>query len=90
MAKKVKSGKGFDLEDFKAQMKNQMLTQRVIGQEVMRNVIVPEAEMQKYYEEHKADFMRKDSQVFLSQIVISTEGKTPEQVAVAERKPRIW
>ena len=69
-------------------MKNQMLTQRVIGQEVMRNVIVPEAEMQKYYEEHKADFMRKDSQVFLSQIVISTEGKTPEQVAVAEKKAK--
>ena len=75
-------------EDFKLQMKNQMLTQRVIGQEVMRNVIVPEAEMQKYYEEHKAEFMRKDSQVFLSQIVISTEGKTPEQIAAAEKKAK--
>ena len=32
--------------------------------------------------------MRKDSQVFLSQIVISTEGKTPEQIAVAEKKAK--
>jgi hypothetical protein len=30
--------------------------------------------------------MRKESQVFLSQIVISTEGKSPAQVAVAEKK----
>jgi peptidyl-prolyl cis-trans isomerase SurA len=84
----IRENTGMSYEDFKAQMKNQMLTQRVIGQEVMRNVIVPEADMQKYYEEHKADFVRKDSQVFLSQIVISTEGKTPEQVAVAEKKAK--
>ncbi len=32
--------------------------------------------------------MRKEAQVFLSQIVISTEGKTPEQVAVAEKKAK--
>jgi peptidyl-prolyl cis-trans isomerase SurA len=84
----IRENTGMSYEDFKAQMKNQMLTQRVIGQEVARNVIVPEPELQKYYEEHKADYMRKDSQVFLSQIVISTEGKTPEQVAVAEKKAK--
>src|SRR5258708_4289013 len=44
--------------------------------------------MQKYYEEHKADYMRKESQVFFSQIVISTEGKTPEQAAAAEKKAK--
>src|SRR5450631_3337475 len=82
----IRENTGMSYEDFKAQMKNQMLTQRVIGQEVARNVIVPEAEMQKYYDEHKSEYMRKESQVFLSQIVISTEGKTPQQVAVAEKK----
>jgi parvulin-like peptidyl-prolyl isomerase len=84
----IRENTGMAYEDFKLQMKNQMLTQRVIGQEVMRNVIIPESEMQKYYEEHKSEFMRKDSQVFLSQIVISTEGKTPEQIAVAEKKAK--
>jgi parvulin-like peptidyl-prolyl isomerase len=73
-------------EDFKLQMKNQMLTQRVIGQEVARAVVVTEAEAQKFYDEHKSEYMRKESQVFLSQIVISTEGKSPAQVAVAEKK----
>jgi len=82
----IRDNTGMTFEDFKAQMKNQMLTQRVIGQEVMRNVSIPEADAQKYYEEHKADYMRKDAQVFLSQIVISTEGKNPAQIAVAEKK----
>jgi len=79
---------GMPYEDFKQQLKNQLLTQRVMGQEVMRNITVPEAEMQKYYEEHKSEFMRKEAQVFLSQIVISTEGKNAEQVAAAEKKAK--
>ena len=33
----VREQTGMAYEDFKLQMKNQMLTQRVIGQEVMRN-----------------------------------------------------
>ena len=48
---------------------------------------IPEAELQKYYDEHKTEFVRKE-QVFLSQILISTEGKTPEQVAAAEKKAK--
>ena len=84
----IRENTGMSYEDFKLQMKNQMLTQRVIGSEVARTVNVPEAEAQKFYEEHKSEYMRKESQVFLSQIVISTEGKTPEQVAVAEKKAK--
>jgi parvulin-like peptidyl-prolyl isomerase len=79
---------GMTYEDFKLQMRNQLLTQRVIGQEVMRNITIPEPEMQKYYNDHKDEFVRKEAQVFLSQIVISTEGKSPEQAAVAEKKAK--
>ena len=84
----IREQTGMTFEDFKQQMKNEMLTQRVIGQEVMRNINVPEAELQKYYDEHKSEFMRKEAQVFLSQIVISTEGKSPEQAAAAEKKAK--
>src|SRR4249920_1496909 len=56
----IREQTGMTYEDFKLQMKNEMLTQRVIGQEVMRNITVPEAEQQKYYEEHKSEFMRKE------------------------------
>jgi len=78
---------GMPFEDFRDKMKRQLLAQRVIGQEVSYRITIPEAELQKYYEEHKTEFVRKE-QVFLSQIVISTEGKTPEQVAAAEKKAK--
>lgn len=76
---------GMTFEDYKQQTTDQYLTQRLIGSEIQSKIAVPEPEMQKYYEQHKTDFVRKD-QVFLSQIVISTEGKTPAQVAQAEKK----
>ena len=59
----------------------------MIGQEVSSHINMPEPDMQKYYDEHKSEFVRKE-QVFLSQILISTEGKTPEQAAAAEKKAK--
>jgi len=79
------TGKTF--EDFKQQIKNQILTQRVIGQEVMSRINVPSGDVQKYYEEHKAEFVREE-QIFLREILISTEGKTPDQVAQAEKRAK--
>lgn len=78
---------GMSFEDFKQQMRDQLLTQKVIGEEVGRRITVPETEMQKYYDEHKTEFVREE-QVFLSQILISTEGKTAEQAAAAEKKAK--
>jgi parvulin-like peptidyl-prolyl isomerase len=81
----VREQTGMTYEDFRQQMKNQLLTQRVIGEEVSSRMAIPEADKKKYYEDHKSEFVREE-QVFLSQIVISTEGKTPEQVAAAQKK----
>ena len=74
-------------EDYKERMTRQLLGQRVIGQEVTYHVQIPEAELKKYYDEHQSEFLRKE-EVYLSQILISTEGKTPEQVATAEKKAK--
>ena len=81
----VRQGSGMSFEDYKQQLTNQILTQRVIGQEIGSRIAVPEAEKRKYYDEHKSEFLRQE-QVFLSQILISTEGKTPEQVSAAEKR----
>lgn len=83
----IREQTGMSFEDFKAQMKNQLLTQRVIGQEVSSRIAIPQPEKKKYYEEHKAEFVRQE-EVFLRQILISTEGKTPEQVTAAETKAK--
>src|SRR5205823_452547 len=56
----IREQSGMTFEDFKQQLKNQLLTQRVIGQEVQRTILTPEAEKRKYYEEHKAEFVREE------------------------------
>jgi len=83
----IREQTGMTFEEFKDQKKKEIMAQRVVGYEVASRVSIPEADMQKYYEEHKADFVREE-QVFLSQILISTEGKTPEQAIAAEAKAK--
>jgi len=83
----IRQQTGMPYEDFKQQLTNQILTQRVVGQEIGSRIAISEPEMQKYYDEHKQDYVREE-QVFLSQILISTEGKTPDQVAAAEKKAK--
>jgi parvulin-like peptidyl-prolyl isomerase len=66
---------GMAVEDFMDQMRNNFLTQQVIGQEVSSRIVVPPADIEKYYEEHKAEFINKES-VRLREIFFSKEGKT--------------
>lgn len=83
----VREKSGMSYEDLRQQFKNQLLTRRVIGEEVYRNVTIPKAEMMKYYEEHKADFVRED-QVGLREIRISVGDGSPAKVAAAEKKAK--
>jgi len=83
----IREQSGMTFEDFKLQLKNTLLTQRVIGQEVQRTITIPEAEKKKYYEAHKSEFVREE-EVYLRQILVSTEGKTPEQTEAAEKKAK--
>jgi peptidyl-prolyl cis-trans isomerase SurA len=83
----IRQQSGMTFEDFRQQMRNQLLINRVIGQEVSSRISIPESEKRKYYEEHKGEFLREE-QVFLRQILISTEGKTPEQLEAAEKKAK--
>jgi len=78
---------GQSFEDVKLQMKNQIATQRVIGQEVGSKIAVPQAEIQKYYDDHKTEFVREEM-VFLREILIAPTDKTPAGWAAAEKKAK--
>jgi peptidyl-prolyl cis-trans isomerase SurA len=78
---------GENFEDFKLLMKNQLLTQRVISEEVYRNVVIPKAEIEKYYNEHKAEFVRQEM-VQLREILVSVGDGSPEKVIAAEKKAK--
>src|ERR1017187_6886217 len=73
---------GMTFDELKDRKKKELMAQRVVGYEVASRVAIPEGDLQKFYDEHKADFVR-EAQVFLSQILISTDGKTAEQAAAA-------
>jgi parvulin-like peptidyl-prolyl isomerase len=83
----VREQTGESFEDLKDAFKNQLLTQRVIGEEVYRNVIIPQADQRKYYEEHKAEFVRKET-VSVAEIQIVVADNKPATVAAAEKKAR--
>ena len=83
----IKDQSGMPFEDFKQEMKNRLLTQRVIRQEVTDHMSVKHEEMEKYYNEHKTEFVREE-RIFLQEILISTEGKDAAGVAAAEKKAK--
>jgi peptidyl-prolyl cis-trans isomerase SurA len=83
----VREQTGMPYEDFRQQTKDGMLTRRVVQQEVGSKISIPRTEVQKYYEEHKNEFVREE-QVFLREIFISTEGKDAAGVAAAEKKAK--
>ena len=73
---KAAQSQGISFEDFKQNLKNNILTQRVIGQEVGGHITVSTQEIQQYYDQHKAE-MDRPEQVRLSEILISTQNTAP-------------
>jgi peptidyl-prolyl cis-trans isomerase SurA len=83
----IKEQSGMSYEDFRQEMKNRLLTQRTIRQEVTDHMSVKHDELEKYYNAHKSEFMRQE-QLFLREILISIEGKDDAGVAAAEKKAK--
>ncbi len=77
---------GVSFEDFKAQIRNQILQQEVVRDEVGRRLQMSQGDEQKYYETHKAEFEQPE-QVRLSEILVPLpETATPAEVQQAEAK----
>jgi len=83
----IKQQSGMSFEDFKDEMKKGMLTQRVIREEVSDKIPIKHDEVEKYYNEHKTDFVREE-RLYLREILISTDGKDAAGVAAADKKAK--
>jgi len=70
---KAARAQGVSFEDFKQELRDQIITQQVISQEVGRNIHITPTEVQQYYDQHKKE-MDHPEQVRLSEIMISTAG----------------
>jgi peptidyl-prolyl cis-trans isomerase SurA len=79
------SGEGLNWEDFKNNIRNGLLTKKVISSEVGSHINISKDEIQQYYDEHKAEFMRPE-QVVLRSIEVNTSGKDEAEVAELRKK----
>jgi peptidyl-prolyl cis-trans isomerase SurA len=82
---KAVSGQGLNWEDFKNNIRNHILTQKVVSQEVGSHISIGESDARKYYEEHKAEFVRPE-QVALREIIVNTEGKKEAELPDLRKK----
>jgi peptidyl-prolyl cis-trans isomerase SurA len=96
---KAAEQQGIDWEEFKQNMRNQIVTQQVIGHDVGSRLQITDGEVKQYYTEHQKDFDQPE-QVRLSEILVAptppinadTNTKkeeippTPEQLTAAEQK----
>lgn len=67
---KAAQAQGASYEEFKENLRNQIITQRVIGQEVGSKLAMNKEEEQKFYDAHKAE-LEHPEQVRLSEILVS-------------------
>lgn len=77
---KAAQEQGVSYEDFKANIRNQIVTQEVMRDEVGRHISITPGEVQRYFDAHKQDYAQPES-VRLSEILISTG--TPSATAGA-------
>ena len=76
---KAAKEQGVSFEDFKANIRNQIITQDVMREEVARKIQVTPGEVERYYDLHKQEYAKPES-VKLSEILVST-GPDPDDQA---------
>lgn len=83
---KAAETQGVSYEDFKQHIRDGIISSSVIRDEVGRHLNLSQADVQKYYDDHKADFDRPE-EVRLSEILIPTANPDDAaQVAAAQTK----
>jgi peptidyl-prolyl cis-trans isomerase SurA len=73
---KAAQSQGISYEDFKQNLRNQIITQQVIGREVGSHLNITKEEEQKFYEEHKSE-MEQPEQIRLSEILVAGQKPAP-------------
>jgi len=79
------AAQGMAFEDYRQQVRNQILTQMVVQREVAGRVLLDEQLVRDYYLQHRQE-MNRPEQVRLREILITTQGLTGEELAAKEAK----
>jgi peptidyl-prolyl cis-trans isomerase SurA len=81
---KAATAQGISYEDFKQNMRNQIITQKVIGEEVGQHLSISKEDQQQFYNEHKSELEQPES-IRLSEILVAPKkaAATPADPAAA-------
>jgi peptidyl-prolyl cis-trans isomerase SurA len=83
---KAAQQQGVSFEDFKAGIRDNVITQQVVRDEVGRRLQMTQAQEQAYYEAHKQEYMQPE-QIKLSEILIPTPADASDAI-VAQAKAK--
>jgi peptidyl-prolyl cis-trans isomerase SurA len=83
--KKGVEDSGLTWEDYKTTIRNGLLQKEIVQREVGSHVDISSDEVKQYYEAHAQEFTLPE-RVVLSEISLSTEGKSPEELAGVRSK----
>jgi len=81
---KAAQSQGISFEEFKQNLRNQIITQQVIGKEVGSRLVISKDDIQKFYQDHKSE-MEQPETIQLSEILVSTEPKPNDSNDEAQR-----
>jgi peptidyl-prolyl cis-trans isomerase SurA len=77
---KAATAQGIPYEDFKQNLRNQIITQKVIGEEVGSHLSIGKEEEQQFYDEHKNEMEQPES-IKLSEILIAPQKSASDKPA---------
>ncbi len=80
------AAQGVSYEDFKENVRGNIITQQVIGREVGGRIQITQDETRAYYDAHKAEFERPE-QVRLSEILVATQASVQPEGGEAAHNP---
>ena len=83
---KAAEGQGISYEEFKQNTRNQIITQRVIGQEVGSHMTLNKDEVKRFYDEHQAE-MQQPEQIRLSEILVAPKTSAAPAPAAGAPSP---
>jgi peptidyl-prolyl cis-trans isomerase SurA len=81
---KAAQSQGISFEEFKQNLRNQIITQQVIGREVGSRLTPSKEDIQKFYDTHKGDMAQPET-IRLSEILVSTDPKPNDSTDEAQR-----
>jgi len=84
---KAAKEQGVSFEDFKANIRNGIITQEVMREEVGRRITITPGEVERYYEAHKQEYAQQES-IHVSEILVSTGTDPDDQAKLAAAKAK--